>query len=109
MSPNETILREALTESLEFVTALLNNKADNAFYLLSSVGVGVEDVIKTALARVEFEPCIGADQIADLARELVEKWDNDVCMEAAEQSLIDFWSSPEGADNLAELLTDEEN
>jgi len=109
MSSNETILRDALTGALEFLTALLNNKADGAVDLLSSDGEYVEAMINEALARTEFEPCIDVDQIADLASELVEWWDIGTCMEAAEQALIDFWSGPEGADDLAAHLANRED
>jgi len=109
MSPNETILREALVEGLEFITALSDRTPDGAIDLLNAAGERMEDMLKEALARTEFEPCIDVDQIAELARELVEHWDIGDCMEAAEQSLIDFWSGPEGADDLAAFLADRED
>jgi len=50
---NETILREALIESLNLLTELLNRRDDSAIDLLTDVGEDVEAAISEALARTE--------------------------------------------------------
>ncbi len=42
--------------------------------------------------------------IINLARKTVAEWDADDCVIGAEQSLVDYWSSPEGAADFASCL-----
>ena len=48
---NEAILRQALIEGLDFLTALLDRRADGAIDLLSSGGENIEALLSKALAR----------------------------------------------------------
>jgi len=104
---NETILREALNESLDFLTALLNRRNNDALDLLMDVGEDVEAAISEAIARTEREQTISDNDIAELARQTVEGWGFDEVIETAINGLYEFWSSPEGADDLAARLKEE--
>ncbi len=42
---------------------------------------------------------VDEDDVADLARKVVEGWDIEACITSAEQSLIDFWTDTAGADD----------
>jgi len=68
--------------------------------------IGIKSILDTLTDSVDRADSVNTGDLADLARQVVEGWDNVSCMEAAEQYLIDFWTSPEGADDYESTLAD---
>jgi hypothetical protein len=54
---------------------------------------GTLDAIGDAADRAD---SLDSDEVADLARKVVDGWDLEGCMNSAEQALVDFWTDPSG-------------
>jgi len=53
---------------------------------------------------VEYKGSVDFDEVSDLARRVVEGWDIRCCIESAKESLVDFWSSRDGAEDYARCI-----
>ena len=61
--------------------------------------IGIQGTLDAIGDAAERAASVDHDDIADLAKRLVEEWDIETCMESAETALYEFWISPIGADD----------
>ena len=61
--------------------------------------LGIQGTLDAIGNTAERAASIDPDAFADLAKKVVDGYDLEACMEAAETNLYEFWSDPEGVDD----------
>jgi len=108
IKPSLTIDTDRLVAQRRLIDMLVENVRMNEIETVIKADlnelIGIQGILDAVSGCIRYKPCINEDAIADLANETVDKCDLENLMELAENALIDFWSSPEGADDLKACL-----